>query len=285
VVSGGDAWRLLAGLEGTDPDALIKQLNNGEAAHPVPPLVADDMHAVCRLSWAQTDSGTMPLELLGGGKHRHFAAVPRRDSVELISLPLPWRVPMTGREADIEIVVQEPSEPAAFCASAMARDEMFGMLLAYLSSGALPTARQMAETAKAMLYDKTDNPFAAAAGAYALVGTAVEASRREWHGWVRNLMNWFDVIPDGAIQWGQLRMRMRRNKSDVKEAREAFKLAYRRGLPFYSLGVRWLLDGLELVSHDDTEAGEMLKHVRQVAWRTNFQQPFTILRLGGEPRV
>lgn len=280
-----EVWGWLAALGHATPQKLIADLNGGNAPLPVLPNANDAAHSVFRVSWDDSGSGATSFKATTSRAPRHFVVVPRLGSVELVSLPMPWKVLTGSRDADIEIVVQEPAEPAEFCASAIARDEEFGMLLAYLSSGALPTARDMAERAKEMLYHKGKNPFAAAAGGYALVGTASQASKREWHDWVENLMNRFPRVPDGAIQWGQLRMRMRRSASDLKEAREAFKLAYRRGLPFYSMGVRWLLDGLELVSRDDDEAAEMLKKVRQIAWRTNYQQAFTILRLGGEQSV
>jgi hypothetical protein len=48
------------------------------------------------------------------------------------------------------------------------------------------------------------------------------------------------------------------------------------------MGMRWLMDGLEWFSRDDAEAKTMLENVRQLAWRTNYQQPFTILKLGGD---
>lgn len=284
-VSKEDVWGWLAGLEHAEPLKLIGELNGGKAPLRVPPNHNDAAHSVFRVSLNKSASGGTSFKAAASRAPRHFVAVRRLNSVELISLPMPWTILRAGREADIEIVVRELAEPAEFCASAIALDEEFGMLLAYLSSGALPTARDMAERAKEMLYYKGKNPFAAAAGGYALVGTASHASKRDWHSWVENLMNLFPHVPDGAIQWGQLRMRMRRNASDLKEASKAFKLAYRRGLPFYSMGMRWLLDGLELVSRNDEEAAEMLKKVRQIAWRTNYQQAFTILRLGGEQRV
>ncbi|MGA9994550.1 MAG: hypothetical protein WBP93_04000 [Pyrinomonadaceae bacterium] len=281
-----DVWEWLANLSPMMPDALIRELNHLRPPLDIPHIFVDSMHAVYRVSWSKESGVTV--HSLGTSikpEQRYFVVVSRRQSVELVSLPIPWIVVTTGREADIEIAIQEPVEAQGFCTSATARDEQLGMLLGYLSSGSLPTVCQIAETAKVMLYYKFENPFAAAAGAYALVGTAQDASDNEWHDWVWNLMNRFPHIPDGAIQWGQLKLRMRRNSADIEDARTALKLAYRRGLPFYSMGVRWLMDGLELVSPNDEEAQEMLKNVRQLAWRTHYQQPFTIMKLGGEPGV
>ncbi len=280
------AWPWLANLPFSDPNALVHTLNENQIPLEVPPVTRDAAHAVFRVSWSSSYQGNVEsLENRVAKASRCFAVVPRRSSVELVSLPIPWKVVETEREADIEVAIQEPAEPGGFCSSAVARDEELGTLLGYLSSGALPTARQMAETAKGMLYDKFVNPFAAAAGAYALVGTALQAIDKEWHGWVRNLMNSFPYIPDGAIQWGQLKIRMRRSPDDILEAKNAFKTAYKRGLPFYSMGMRWLLDGLESASRDDPEAEEMLRNVRRLAWRTHYQQAFTIIRLGGDQSV
>jgi hypothetical protein len=284
----GSVWGLLNRLSRATTRtqrSLIKELNSGKDPLVCPPDSSDETQSVFRLSLDKSGGKAMLLETPLSPTRHHYAIVLRRGSFELISLPLPWTVVSTRRQAEIEIAVQEPSHPGGFCASTVARDEELGMMLAYLSSGALPAARQLAESAREMLFYKMTNPFAAAAGGYALVGTASEGGEREWHRWVRNLMNRFEHIPDGAILWGQLRIRMRRSDSDVHEAREAFKRGYRRGVPFFSMGMRWLLDGLELVSRDDREAAHMLENVRRLAWRTNFQQAFTILRLGGEDNV
>lgn len=283
---GDQVWSWLASLPAADPTTIIQLLNENQNPIETPAVIKDDAHAVFRVSWSPSNQGNVePLGNRMSHASRYFAAVPRPQAVELVSLPIPWTVVMSGREADIEVVLQEPTDPTGFCTSAVARDEELGTLLGYLSSGALTTARQMAETAKGMLFEKVGNPFAALAGGYALVGTALQATDREWHEWVRNLMNNFPHIPDGAIQWGQLKIRMRRSSEDIDEAKKAFKMAYNRGLPFYSMGMRWLLDGLEAVSHGDAEIEEMMKNVRRLAWRTHFQQPFTIIRLGGDQSV
>lgn len=275
---GGErVWSWLAHLAGANLTTLLHTLHRDEDSFEVTADVYDSERAVFRLNGRRAAGGP-------GRRQRCFAGVQRRRSVELISLPVPWAVIGAGREADIEVVIQQPAGEGEFCSAASALDE-FGMVLGYLSSGSLPTVRQMAETAGEMLYSKFENPFAAAAGCYALVGTAREAKEQEWHAWVRNLMDRFPHIPDGAVQWGQLRLRMRRDASDIEDAKATFKLAYRRGLPFYSTGVRWLLDGLEWASRDDEEAAEMLRNVQRLALRTHYQQPFTILRLGGDAGV
>jgi len=205
--------------------------------------------------------------------------------VELISLPIPWKVIGSSRDAVIEIAVRQSRASDRFCTSTAVHDERVGLLLGFLTSGSLLGARELAQDSHALLYHKGENPYAAAAGGYALVGSSQRASEVEWHGWIRNMMNYFPQIPDGAIQWAQLLLRMRKSKSDVAQASDALKLAFNRGLPFYSIGMRWLLEGLEWFSSDDEEARHMHQQVRLIAWRTNYSQVFTTIRLGGDSRV
>lgn len=279
-----EMWSWLAQLRASTPAALIRLLNANEPPRKVSPYDHDDNFSVFRVSQRPSppQSHINPTPL---GEHqglrRYFVALPTRNSIELLSLPMPWGI----NDKPIEVVVQEPTDKSGFWSSMSVIDNQFGMLLGYLSSGAMPTAREFAGTARGLLFEKVENPYAAAAGGYALVGTALHASDRSWHRWIRNLMNRFNTIPDGAIQYGQLKLRMHRNSKDFKEARDAFKLAFNRGLPFYSLGMRWLVDGLEAISRDDTEAKEMLDLVRPISWITNYQQAFTILKLNTHRNV
>jgi len=286
LMTGDKVWEWLSTLTSDSPDDLIRKLNDGNITLDVAPAVHDNQHGVFRVSLSKTNgTGVVVLQGHPGKGNRTYLVVRRRSSVELLLLPLPWIVLGDGREADIEVAVQQPADPMGFCSSAIARDEDLGMLLGFLSSGSLPTARRIAETATGMLYEKFRNPFGAAAGAYALVATASEAIDKDWHEWVSNLKKKFPYIPDGAIQWGQLKMRMRRSADEITEAINAFKEGYKRGLPFYSMGVRWLLEGLEWASDNDPQAKEMAKHVRHVAYRINYQQPFTTVRVGGSDNV
>lgn len=280
--SSASAWEWLGGLAGDSAANLVATLSQGRPTLDVATFKSDGNQAVYRITLRPSSSAAFHVSSGDDANtSRHFALVPHLRWVELIALPMPWNVIRSGREASIEIVTRQVYEENDFCASATARDEDLGPLLGYLSSGLLPTVRDLAETARDMLFRKWENPYAACAGGYALVGTARAAEDREWHDWIRTLMNRFPDIPDGAIQWAQLRLKTRRTQADIEEARTALKLAYRRGLPFYSMGIRLLTEGLEWLSRDDPEAAEMMKNVRRVAWRTNFQQPFTILRIGG----
>jgi hypothetical protein len=278
-----NSWKFLSSLTSLSATELIGKLNNGKPPTQIPPAASSKEKGIFRVRSAGVSdtAGAVVLQRPLEADERTYVAIPRRTSVELVSIPLPWTVVSTHQPADIEILVQEPADSSAFCSSAIPRDQDCWSLLSYLSSGSLPEVRRYAEMGKEKLYYKFENPFAAAAGAYALVGTALNATDREWHQWVLTLKDNFPYIPDGAIQWGTLRMRMRRSPEDIAEAAEAFKKAYSRGLPFYSLGIKWLLEGLEWAAAYDSHAKEMADNVRRIAWRTNYQQPFTILRIGG----
>lgn len=275
----GDAWKALARLP-KGPTSLVRALNTGGPTRTVPISMRDEHLAVYRMLHGNAAvSGATALQ---SALPRDFIAVPQGETVELVSLPMPWYIGDGEREAVIEIIVQQTARYQDFSTSLTVRDDKLGVLLGYLSSGSLGAAREFADTATAMLYGKVRNPLAAAAGGYALVGTVVDSADHEWHQWVKNLCNWFEQIPDGAIQLAQLHLRRRRDAGDFDEAAKWLKVGYRRGVPFYSLGVRWLLEGLEKLSRFDPELEEMSEAVRAIAWRIHPQSAFTIIQLDRE---
>jgi hypothetical protein len=150
-----------------------------------------------------------------------------------------------------------------------------------MTAGGLSSAAFFFGQAKGMLIEKVKNPLAAAAGAYVLVSTQEGPNRQTWHNWVENLMNWFPWLPDGAIQYGRLKLRDENSESDIEEARHILFRAYRRGLPFFSAGVRWLLSGLTIFAEEgNSEAESMARAVHRISLRTDMSQPFTVMRFG-----
>lgn len=262
-------WQALSALKGST-DNILAGLKGGGSDRTINASMKDDVAAVFPI----------PNEARRNSTTREFAAVRRRMGVELVCLPTPWRDSWTQRDAVIEVGVQIPRYEYEFASSVIVRDQQLAVLLGFLSTGALSAVNRLAQVSDVMMQDKNDNPLAAAAGGYALVGSVVDTKPHSWHGWVENLMRSFEHVPDGAIQYGTLRLRLRTGTDDVREATRAFKEAYRRGLPYYGMGMRWLLDGLERISAEDPEAQEMATAVRRVASRLHSQSPFTILRLG-----
>lgn len=267
-------WQTLGALHGSTAN-ILAGLNAGRTDRTIKPTVNDEDAAVFRIP-----NERAPQASVFNPATRDFAAVVRRMGVELLCLPTPWVEMWSGRDAVVEVGVQCPRFESEFASSVVVRDQQLAVLLGFLSSGALTAVKRLAETSNEILFEKDQNPLAAAAGGYALVGSAVDASPQRWHRWIENLMQRFEHMPDAAIQYATMRLRLRSGPEDLREAARAFKLAYQQGLPFYGMGMRWLLDGLERVCSEDAEAQEMAATVRQLASRLHPQSPFTILRLG-----
>jgi hypothetical protein len=221
---------------------------------------------------------------LPGG--RHVLWLGSGSQRELVSLPSPWLSIYEHRKCQIDVVVRKAAPGSSgFRSSIAVRDPQFGSALGFMTVGGLANAATLFGQAKEMLMYKADNPFAAAAGAYVLVSTRQGAEAQTWHQWVRNLMNWFPWLPDGAIQYGRLKLRDEASDSDLEEARQVLFEAFRRGLPFFSAGVRWLLNGITIFAEDgDAEAQEICKIVQRVSLRTDMSQPFTVVRCGPRPQ-
>lgn len=274
----GDPWKELAAFTRLKPRDIVLKLNGGQPTVPIAKAVGTEDRAIFRV--AHGAHGVSSAVSLNSGLKRDFIAVPLDTSVELISVPAPWPSYMTFREAMIEIAVQRPAEPREFVSAVTVRDDRLAVLLGFLSSGALSVVKEMAEPAMEMLYGKMENPIAAAAGGYALVATATDTKDHAWHNWIENLCNRFPYMPDGAIQLATLRLRLRRTPADMEVARDALKKSYERGLPYYSTGLRWLLEGLERFANTDAEMDAMRENVQRIAVRSHVQSPFTILRFG-----
>ena len=225
---------------------------------------------------------TDPARDRGSGDYvprRYLVSVQTGGPIEIACLPVPWESGPYGR-VPIEVLVRrQPNAGEAVLAMSPA-DPLTRSAIGYMGSGNLVNARLVFDRAKGMLFGKMMNPLSAAAGAYVLLATEHGPGEHEWHGWVKNLADRFKWLPDGQIQYGRLRLNRRQKEGDVKAARAAFFEAFERGIPFYSLGLKWLLEGLSLLAvAGDEDARKRLAAVQEVTWRANLQQPFTTIRL------
>jgi hypothetical protein len=274
--SGADAWQLIeAATEAHDP---LAALSAGRARRPRHRNRDDDreimtLGAAGPVSDRPTDSGPP-----NPTPRRYVVAIQARGPAEIACLPVPWDGGPAGR-VPIEVLVRRHPLPGEAVLAMSPRDPTIGSALGYMGSGSLANARVIFDRALAMLYGKQINPFGAAAGGYVLLATDLGERDQPWHQWIENLAEWFDWLPDGMILLGRLRLKHRRNAEDVIGARRAMFAAYDRGLPFYSLGLQWLVDGLSLLATDDPESRRRLANVQRVTWRANLQQPFTTIRL------
>ncbi|AAB91735.1 hypothetical 60.4 kDa protein (plasmid) [Sinorhizobium fredii NGR234] len=125
------------------------------------------------------------------------------------------------------------------------------IILTYLSDGSIAEANQLAETlqiADRFLQDKVGDPISAVAAGYFLLRNKKLAARR---GWVRNLMNWFPQIADGAI----LDAALGTMTDGVAEAeiRKSIDVALSRGLPVFSIGASLLHQAMSSVHRGERE--------------------------------
>ncbi len=220
----------------------------------------------------------------------YFAVVERGETIDVVSLPLPWMMGQWGKSrqynsAHFDLAVpRHPSDPV----SATVRDSRFGTMLAYIANGALPTAAALFASGDAveLLMDKLANPFAAVAGAYVLIETETTPTKhKEWHDWLDNLAKWFPWLPDGAVLAAWHRLHRDDDPATAKEAIEWLRVALHRGLPVFAPVLRCLNDALTMVVDDpDMECEDLAETARvvgRVAGRTCQGQPFTVLRFGG----
>jgi hypothetical protein len=207
-----------------------------------------------------------------------YATATAPDNAYLLTVPWPWE-DSGGEMIPIEVLLNLRQSPTGSAVSVAVRDPVVGGGLGYLAAGSLEKAAVMFSDVESMLYGKVRNPLAAAAGGYVLIGTESSGEPQRWDSWLGNLREWFPQLSDGAILWGARRLRTAREQSHMDEARSALLEGYQRGLPVYTLGLTWLIDGLSAFPEDPVCAAA-LQQVRQLCWRVDMREPFVILRLG-----
>jgi hypothetical protein len=130
-------------------------------------------------------------------------------------------------------------------------------LLSFLSSGDFESARAIgsgwAQRAEEMLLNKVQDPMAATVGGYFLL-KAGEIERL--HEWTANLANWFKWLPDGPII--RACHLMTRPQPVADTIRNLLLEAVKRGLPYYTIGLRLLQDGLKLFLQRSPEDREII---------------------------
>ncbi len=197
------------------------------------------------------------------------------EGVELISLPSRWKQIINYSEANFESACDTSAESRRFRSSISVGDPYFSTIFSYLSSGSLPQAERILQEAEEMLYEKFSNPYAAAAGAYLLINRGEPKREAHWPGWLENLYRSFPWLSDGAVAYGWLQLALGNNE----QAKRSFLEAYSRGVPLFSLGVRKLMEGLQMFGADPA-CEEIARIVQVTAMRTNMNECFTVTLLG-----
>lgn len=215
-----------------------------------------------------------PLGAPGGpASERQFLVVEAAGSVRLVTLPLPWG------ETEVEVLVNLRQSPTGSAVSVAVRDADVGAGLAYMAQGALDTAARLFTGVEAMLYSRLDNPLAAAAGCYVLIGTDHSPGETRWDPWLERLADGFPWLADGAILRAvRLLRRACGDRRQVRRGRDGLIEAFDRGIPFYTLGLAWLADGLAAFP-EDPECARRLDAARWLSWLADTREPFLILDL------
>lgn len=164
-------------------------------------------------------------------------------------------------------------------------DPYFGSLIEFLALGNFDATDALTKDidryANQALFEKNENPFAAAAGAY-VYALAIEP-RGAQISWMRNLYYRFDWLPDGRIALGWKLLRSGQKGSDEwNEARQCFRSAALIGIPFFTIGLRVLIDGLSLLSMadpDDVEIASLLSWSTDIYLASAVEEPFTTIYL------
>lgn len=208
---------------------------------------------------------------------RQFLVVEIAGAAHLVTLPAPWD------SAQIEVLVNGRQSPTGSAIAVTVRDRDVGAALAYLARGAFDAAATLFTDVESMLYGKVRNPLAAAAGGYVLVGRDVADEPRQWDSWLGNLRDWFGWMSDGSVLWACRRLRQATTEGDLQQARDGLIEAYDRGVPLYTLGLSWLMDGLSEFP-DDPECAWRLAQARRLSWCVDMREPFVIISLRGRSR-
>lgn len=213
------------------------------------------------------------------GKEPIFAALEGRRQTRICLLPLPWGTHYHDRGV-FELIATEGYD-TLHCQPHLL-DERWSGLIAYLNVGRADLAAEIFDQARDALFGKFENPLAAAAGGYALL-SAGGGNQDKWPGWLGNLAHRFPYFADGAIlraKW----LLARGKAEDFGKARDLLINAFNRGLPYYTTGVLWLIEGLERMAPDSEACRTMLEKVRGVARWIDFSQVFTSFSIDNSDR-
>lgn len=201
------------------------------------------------------------------------------DTLSLVALPWPWGSNSDqSREGFIHGSASFGPDNKTNI-RVFVDDPMINVMLSYLIIDQLDNAALIVEQARSKLYDKISNPVAAAGGGYVLLATSLRGEDLEWRSWIANLADWFEFVPDGAILEGSMLLNGPKEMRDFERAAERFLQAYDRGLPFYTVGISWLLSGLRVLRAQYPQLEEPYTHVKKIATMTDLTNPFTTLRL------
>lgn len=214
---------------------------------------------------------------------RQYLQVTSGDELYVVALPLPWPTPDGEPAAPVQVMMRQPPGEQYLQIGIVVADPTFGPLSGFMTAATLSKARVAVEEKWSLLFDKPRNPLAAAAAGYILLA-AGGSTKLDWQAWIEDLEGRFPTLPDAAVLRGVLLLRAARQPADNDKAREALVQALNRGIPYFSLGISLLLDGLTLFS-DHPAVRSRHEKVQRLAKRLDLSQAFTVIRVGRGART
>lgn len=215
---------------------------------------------------------------------RHYLLQQSAAGSTLTCLPTPWTTP--EGQAEVELLVKKYRLPQDLDLSLTIGDPMINTVLGYLNMGAIHKAAELVgyNYAQRMLFEKIAYPFAAAVGGYLLVfgldRKSYRAKSDKWQEWVQNLDHWFEWLPDGAILHAALHFMLGASHRD--EACDALMRGYDRGLPFFTFGLKLMMDGMRYFAFGgEADASKRLAELEVIANHTDPSQMFCSLTFPG----
>jgi hypothetical protein len=275
-----------------------------------------------RMAGGPYNSYVFPLNQVFSGARWYLLVESEARQELLASLPTPWVSSVGGAQTAIADVVVGPlqqeiqgqgqwSSPVQVNASLVVRDAGLATAVAYYVSGdgrAAAAAFDIDES----LHHNPDNPLVVTFCGYVLLsqwspidelpgwlrrlrwGVALvkswlgvrSDSRLEWKKWLKTRGEEFGWVPDIAIQEGWIALYNGLTKRNIAKARARLLEGHLRGIPYYTAGVKLLLDGLTLLSNAARDEGRQdlavnaaLLATRRLAIHTELGLPFTTIRL------
>ncbi len=182
------------------------------------------------------------------------------------------------------LIVDHRAARSETMTTAAVEDRNWTSLIGFVGSrdfgaGSVLLDRGLDRGAIAAMRDKISNPLAAIAGSLIAVSVAAPDSTKFWDSWLANIANWFPGIPDGPIVLARRKLVAARTKEQIAEARRWFEAGFRRGIPYYSLSVDWLAQGLNSLPGDDEELRAMRTAAQRVSMRVDPTRAFTVVRV------
>jgi len=290
--SGGDVFDDLLTLpnlarliqENTDLETAMHHI--GTPSDIVQPSFEDNHFAVFRIAHeGLLDHGNKAPDVSGFGwdsdLHRQYLVQKSSSGGTLTCLPTPWTTP--SGQAEVELLFKKSSLADMPDVTMTIGDPMINSVLGYINTGAIQKAAELVDfnNARDMLFDKVSYPFTATVGGYLLVfginrNTYLSQSDN-WKAWVKNLDKWFKWLPDGALLHAALYFILK--GVDREEAYDALMRACDRGLPFFTFGLKLLVDALRFFARDgDDQARDRLPLIEAIANQTDPSQPFLTVR-------